>query len=165
MKKVKKIALAGLICTCAILLSYVEMLLPPFVPALPAIKAGLANIVIIFALYVLSFRYACAISLVRVCIITLLFGNPVMLVYSIAGALASLTVMWLLKKMRAFSVTGVSIAGGIFHNLGQILIAVVLFATPQLFYYMSVLTLTGTLAGVTVGVAGALVIRFYEKNS
>lgn len=102
MKKVKKIALAGLLCTCAILLSYVEMMLPPLVPALPAIKAGLANIVIVFSLYALSFKYACAISLVRVCIMTLLFGNPVMLVYSIAGATLSLFTMWLLKKRALF---------------------------------------------------------------
>ena len=146
-----------------LILAYVEALLPPLWAAVPGIKMGLPNIMILFLLYRCSLKDAAAVSLVRLFAVALLFGNVMTLAYSFAGAFLSLTVMALLKKSDRFSMIGVSITGGIFHNLGQILVAMLVLETAEIGYYMIVLTLTGTLAGVLVGVAGYLVLKYLKR--
>ena len=162
MKKTKKIALLGLTVSLAMIMSYIEVLFPLSF-AVPGIKMGLANIVIVFVLYRMSLKDACIVSLIRVFLVALLFGNTMSLAYSLAGAVLSLTLMALLKKTEKFSVVGVSISGGVMHNAGQILMAVILMGTAQIAYYLPVLIITGTITGVGIGLVAALVIDRVKK--
>jgi heptaprenyl diphosphate synthase len=157
--KTKKIALTGVLISVALVLSYLEVLLPPLYPTIPGIKVGLPNIVVIIALYKYGFKEACIISVIRVCIVSLLFGNAMTFAYSIAGALISILLMTLFKKLSVFSEVGVSIIGGIAHNIGQIIVAIILLNSTLIGYYMIVLTITGTLAGAFIGVAGSLLCK------
>ncbi|MBQ4150706.1 MAG: Gx transporter family protein [Clostridia bacterium] len=157
-KRVKRITYAGVLSAAAIILSYVEMLLPPIYSAVPGIKVGLPNIAIILALYIFGVRTAAVISFVRLTITALLF-NPSTFIYSLAGAALSLTVMVLLKKSGKFSEVGISVAGGVMHNFGQILVAICLLETVEIGYYMFVLAISGTLAGVFVGLASSFMIK------
>ncbi len=157
--KTKKIAILGVITSIALVLSYLESILPPIYAAIPGIKVGLPNIVIIFILYKYGLKEAVTVSALRVFIVALLFGNVMTLAYSLAGAMLSIFAMVLLKKLDKFSAVGVSIVGGVAHNLGQILVAVALLNSTLIGYYMIVLTITGTLAGVFVGLAGSLLIK------
>lgn len=154
----KQTALIGLCAAVALVLSYVESLFPPIYAAVPGIKMGLPNIVIVFLLYRLSVKHAATVSLIRVIAVAALFGNAMTLWYSLAGATLSLTVMALLKRIDRFSTVGVSVAGGVCHNLGQILVAMLVLQTAEIGYYMIVLTVTGTVAGVLIGLAGALLL-------
>ncbi len=163
MLKPKKLTLIGLLAALAIVLSYVEMLLPPIYAAIPGIKLGLANIVSVILLYTLSAKEAALLTLVRVLTVALTFGNLMTLTYSIAGAILSITVMTILKKTNLFSTIGVSIAGGVCHNLGQIIVAILITSTAEIGYYMIFLCITGILSGTLIGIAGALVIK-YTKN-
>lgn len=159
----KKIALLGVLTAVSMVLSYVEMLLPPIWSAVPGIKVGLPNIVILLLLYKFSFKEAAAVSLVRISLVSLLFGNAMIFLYSLGGAVLSLTVMWLLKKADFLSLTGVSVSGAISHNLGQIIVAIILLRTKEIGYYMIVLTFTGTVAGIFIGIIGAIVLRYFKK--
>lgn len=158
----KKIAFLGLFTTVALVLSYIEAILPPIYQAIPGIKVGLPNIIIIFMLYRFGLKEAVAVSLIRLVIVALLFGNGMTFIYSLAGATLSLLIMVILKKTNLFSTVGVSVAGGVFHNLGQILVAMFLLNSSQIGYYMIVLAITGTIAGVFVGIAGALLLKRTE---
>ncbi len=156
--KASKIAQYGLLTALALVLSYLESLIPPL--WVPGVKLGLPNLAVVFALYRLGWKDACAISLVRVVLVTLLFGNGAALAYSIAGAALSLSLMGLLKKTGKFSTVGVSVAGGVSHNAGQILVAMALLETSRLAWYLPVLWVSGTIAGVLIGiVSGVLVER------
>ena len=146
--KAKKLTFLSLAAAVALILSYVEVLLPPIVTAVPGIKIGLPNIVIIFLLYRFGVKDAAAV-----------FGNPVMLIYSIAGATLSLALMALCKKCGLFSAVGVSIVGGVSHNVGQILVAMLLLETAEIGYYMIVLAVSGTVAGIFIGLAGMAVLK------
>ncbi len=161
--KTKKIALLGVLTSVALVLSYLEALLPPVSSAVPGIKMGLPNIIIILILYRFSAKEAIVVSLLRVFIVALLFGNVMTLSYSLVGAFLSLILMWVFKKSDLFSVVGVSIIGGITHNLGQITVAIFLFKTIQIGYYMVVLAITGTIAGVLIGIAGSVLIKRLQK--
>jgi heptaprenyl diphosphate synthase len=124
---------------------------------------GLPNIIIIFLLYKFGLKEAVTVSLIRVFIVALLFGNVMTLAYSVAGAVLSLGLMTLFKKFDFFSQVGVSIIGGISHNLGQILVAIFLFDTIQIGYYMIVLSITGTIAGVIIGIISSILVKKLEK--
>lgn len=161
--KASKVARYGLLTALALVLSWVESLLPPL--GAPGVKLGLPNLAIVFALYRLGLKDACVISLVRVVLVTLLFGNGAALAYSIAGAALSLALMGLLKNTGKFSSVGVSVAGGVAHNAGQILVAMALLETSRLAWYLPVLWVSGTVAGVLVGViSGILVKRIPEQR-
>jgi heptaprenyl diphosphate synthase len=161
--KTKKVALLGILTSVALILSYLEAILPPIWSAVPGIKMGFPNIVIIFILYRFSVKEAAIVSFVRIFIVALLFGNVMTLAYSCAGAFLSIVLMATFKKINAFSVVGTSIVGGVAHNLGQILVAIFLFDTVQIGYYMAVLAVTGTIAGVFIGIAGAFLLKRLEK--
>ena len=158
-KTSRKLAYLGLCTAVALILAYVEVLLPPLYTAVPGIKLGLPNIAILFVLYRYGMRYAAAVSFVRMAVIALLFGNPMTFVYSLAGAALSLLVMSLLRRLDFLSVVGVSVAGGVFHNVGQILMAMLLLGTAELGYYLIVLAITGTVSGIFVGLCGGLAVR------
>ena len=161
--KTKKIALLGVLTSVALVLSYLEAIIPPIYAAVPGIKVGLPNIVIILALYKFGFKEALSISLLRVFIVALLFGNVMTLAYSLAGAILSLIIMVLIKRTDRFSHVGVSVVGGVSHNLGQVLVAMALLNSTLIGYYMIVLTITGTLAGVAVGIVGSILLKKIQK--
>lgn len=163
MTKLKKIATLGVLASLAMVLSFVETLLPPIYAAVPGIKIGLANIVSVFLLYKFSVKDTAIVTLIRVLTIAMLFGNIMTLSYSLAGAVLSITVMALLKKTKLFSTVGVSIAGGVAHNLGQIIIAIFITSTIEIGYYMIFLCISGVLSGTLIGIVGALVLK-YTKN-
>ena len=160
--KTKKVAMLGLTIAFAMIMSYIEALVPLSF-AVPGIKMGLANIVIIFVLYKIGTKEAILVSLIRVILVSLLFSNVMAMAYSIAGAVLSLSVMWLLKNTDKFSFIGVSIAGGIMHNVGQIIMAVILLGTEQIALYLPVLIITGTATGVVIGIVSGLVINRFKN--
>lgn len=161
--KASKVAQYGLLTALALVLSYLESLIPPL--WVPGVKLGLPNLAVVFALYRLGWKDACAISLVRVALVTLLFGNGAALAYSVAGAALSLSLMGLLKRTGKFSTVGVSVAGGVAHNAGQILVAMALLETARLAWYLPVLWVSGTIAGVLIGiVSGVLVERVPDQK-
>ncbi|MBE6628144.1 MAG: Gx transporter family protein [Ruminococcaceae bacterium] len=140
-------------------LAYAELLLPPLFTAIPGIKLGLPNIAIIFVLYRIGLGEAAAVSLVRMVAVSMLFGNPVTLAYSLAGGVLSLAGMAILKKTDLFSTVGVSVAGGVLHNVGQILMAMLLLGTAELGYYLIVLAITGTVSGILIGLCGGYLVK------
>ncbi len=146
-----KIALCGVLTSLAAIFSYVEAIIP-FNFGVPGIKLGLANVVIVFALYTLGTSYAVIISIVRIIIVSSLFSSPAVAMYSLAGALLSLVCMALLKKTGKFSTVGVSMAGGVFHNLGQLAVAAAVVETLQLLYYLPVLIFAGMITGILIGI-------------
>ncbi len=154
----KKLTTLAVTVAVAMVLSFVESRIPAFV-SIPGVKVGLANIAVIFALYKLGWREAAAVSVVRVFLVSLLFGSVVSLAYSIAGAVLSLAVMMLVKRIGLFSELAVSVVGGITHNIGQILVAFLLLETEVVFYYLPFLLVTGIIAGIAVGAVSALLVR------
>ncbi len=156
-KQSRRLAFLGLCTAVSLILAYVEAILPPLFTAIPGIKLGLANIVIVFILYRYRTLDAALVSFVRITVSALLFGNPMTLAYSAAGAVLSIAIMTLLRKLDFLSVIGVSVAGAVFHNIGQILTAMLLLRTAELGYYLIVLTLTGTVSGIFVGICGGIV--------
>lgn len=160
----KKITVLGLCTAVALILAYVESMLPPLFHAVPGIKIGLPNIIIVFVLYRFGLREAVIVSLIRMLAVSFMFGNMMALVYSLAGAFLSMLVMAVLKKLNFLSVVGVSVAGGVFHNVGQILMAMWLLGTAELGYYLIVLTVTGTVSGIFVGLCGASIVKRIPKK-
>lgn len=161
--KTREIAETGLLITLAMVLSYVESLIPAFV-AIPGIKVGLANIVVVYALYRLDFKHAFLISLLRVLLSALLFGTVLTLAYSAAGAFLSLVGMSILKRTGLFGTTAVSVSGAVLHNLGQIAVAAALLGTGALFYYLPFLIISGVVTGVVIGLVSAMLIRRVGKE-
>ncbi len=158
-KKSQRVALLGLFTALAMVLAYVEILLPPLFTAIPGIKLGLPNIAIIFVLYRMGVWDAAAVSFVRILAVSILFGNPMTFAYSVAGGLLSLTAMALLKHFDFLSMIGVSVAGGVLHNVGQILMAMLLLETAELGYYLVVLAVTGTISGILIGLCGGFAVK------
>ena len=155
--KTKKLTLLALITAAAMILSYIESLLPSV--AVPGVKMGLANIAVIFALYRLGWKEALGISLVRVAMVSTLFGSLGALLYSLSGAVLSLLVMALLKRADRFSSTGVSVAGGVAHNAGQVLMAMLLLGNAKLAYYYPILVISGVAGGILTGLTAGMLIR------
>ena len=148
----------------ALIFSYVEVLIP-FNIGIPGIKLGIANIVIIIVLYYLGPKYAITVNVVRVLIAGLLFNGLFGALYSLAGAIVSFIVMIALKKTNIFSVVGVSMAGGVAHNLGQILIAAILVANLKIFLYFPVLIISGVITGAIIGILAGLMLRKLPKQN
>lgn len=147
----RKTAYLGVMLALALICSYVEVLIP-FSIGIPGMKLGLANIVIVFALYTLGEKEAYVLSIARILISGFMFGNVMAIAYAFAGGMLSLTVMSLLKKTKLLSVISVSIAGGIAHNIGQILIASWVVSNYSVLYYLPVLMVAGFLTGALIGI-------------
>ena len=159
-KRTQKLTLLGVLAAMALILSYAEAMLPPIWAAVPGIKIGLPNVLIIFVLYKFGLKEAAAVSLVRILISAMLFGSVMTLAYSLAGGALSLVLMAILKKIGIFSTVGVSVVGGIAHNFAQILVAVALLGNWQIGYYMAILVFSGTIAGILVGILGSLTVKY-----
>ena len=156
-RSAKTITLLGVCTAAAMVLSYVETLIPvPF--AVPGVKLGLANLVAVFLLMKLDWRYAAPVSLIRVLLTALLFGNAASLAYSAAGAILSMLVMTGAKRIKAFSPVGISVIGAVFHNVGQILMAIILTDTAQIAFWLPPLIISGVLTGAAVGAVGAVLV-------
>ena len=162
--KSKKIAYYGLCIALAFVLSYVESLFPTFI-AVPGVKLGLTNLVVLIALVKISKKDAFFINMIRILLVGLTFGTAFSLLYSFAGGILSFLVMMLFYGKNRFSVIGVSVAGGVAHNVGQILVAMMALESKALVYYLPVLILSGTLAGVVVGILCGEVVKRLPNHS
>ena len=156
--RTKKLTTLGLSVALALILSYVESLLPPLV-AVPGVKAGLPNVVILFLLWRYGWKEAGAVSLIRLLLSAALFTGFAAFFYGLAGAALSLAGSALLKRTGRFSPLGVSAAGGVLHNLGQIALAALILDSGYIFAYLPVLLLSGTAAGALVGLLAGILIR------
>lgn len=146
----KKAAYLGLFSAVAIIFGYVESLIPVFA-GIPGIKLGLANLAVLFILDRYTFREAAIVSFIRIVVIGFMFGNLFSILYSLSGAALSLTVMTLLKKKTDFSLMGISVAGGVTHNMGQLLVAMLLVENTGLLYYAPALLVSGVVTGLLIG--------------
>ena len=153
-----KLTELALLTASALILYVVELQLPVLVP-IPGAKLGLANIVTMVILYTLGFVAAALLSAARILLSGMLFGSGFAMVYSAAGAAMSMLVMALLKKTKKFSSVGVSVAGGIFHNVGQIIVAMLVLETKALAYYLPILILSGLAAGILIGILSGILTK------
>ncbi len=158
--KTKQIALFGMLVALAFIFSYIEHLIP--LPLPTGVKLGAANIVVIFALYMLDIKEAFAISMVRIILFGFAFGISTV-PYSLAGALLSLLVMMLMKHSGKFGITGVSVAGSVLHNVGQTLVAMALLGKNTV-YYFPLLLFSGIIAGILIGIISSVVLQKVQKH-
>ena len=152
------VALYGMLISIALVASYIESIIPIPYPVY-GMKIGLANIIIVWVLYSLGAKAAAIISFARVLIAGFLFGNFYSIIFSLVGAGLSLGIMFLLKKTKKFSIVGVSIAGGVTHNLGQIIVAAVVLENIRITYIFPILMVSGVVAGIAIGILGGILFR------
>lgn len=153
---IKKMTVLALSVTLAMILSFVESQIPPL-STVPGVKLGLANIVAVVLLYLYGWREACAVSLIRILLTALLFGNAFALIYSLSGGALSLLIMIFAKRFLPFGKVGVSVLGALMHNVGQILAAIAVMRTLAISLYLIPLVVTGTVSGVLVGILAAVI--------
>ncbi len=156
--RIQFLAFSAMFAALALIFSYIEALIPIPIPV-PGVKLGVANLVIIIALYRMGFRRALSINCVRIALAGLLFSGVFGMIYSFAGGVLSLIVMQLLKRTGLFSMVGVSMAGGAIHNLGQLIAACLVVSTPSLMSYFSLLLFTGLIGGILIGILAYTVER------
>lgn len=158
----KKIALCGVLTALAMIFSYIESVIPIPIPV-PGIKLGVANIAVITILYVLGVKEAIVINLLRIALTALLFGNVNSFLFSISGAVLSLTIMIIMKRLDFFSCIGVSVCCGVMHNVGQIIAAVFIMGSEAIVLYLPVLIVSGVFTGVVIGVVSGIVAKHVKK--
>lgn len=158
----KKIPYYGLFAALAILMGYVEMMIPVPVP-IPGVKLGLANVIVIIMMYFMDTKSAFFVSLIRVLLSGLLFAGFAGLLYSLSGALLSFVVMALLKKTGKFSIVGISIAGGVFHNVGQIIVAALAVENVKMAYYLPFLLVSGVVTGMLIGIVAKTALGYLKR--
>ncbi len=154
----RKVSYIGVLTALALILSYIESLIP-FAFGIPGMKLGLTNIIVVIALYELSPKDALLISFLRILLAGFMFGNAFSIIYSLAGGLLSFLVMWGMMRLTKLSLISVSVCGGISHNLGQILIAMLLLSNYHLIYYFVLLSIAGFVTGLLIGIISNEVIR------
>lgn len=160
-KKAKIVAVYGMLIALACVLSYIEALIPLPLPA--GVKLGLANLVTLVALYTVGGRGAVMVSLVRIILVGFTFGNMGSMLYALAGGVLSLLIMILAKKTGWFSQVGISVLGGVFHNIGQLMVAALVSETGGVFVYLPFLLIGGVVAGVLIGILGGIMVERLEK--
>ncbi|MEG1847506.1 MAG: Gx transporter family protein [Lachnospiraceae bacterium] len=158
----RKTALLSVLLAFAMILSYIESLVPFYFGA-PGIKLGLANLVVVLLLYLFGWKEALSINLLRIVLSGFLFGNLYAILYSLAGGILSFCVMLVIKKMPRFSIVSVSICGAVSHNIGQILVAMVVVQTAAIAYYIPVLLLAGLMTGFLIGTIALQVEKRIRK--
>ena len=159
-----RVAHFGVYTALALIFSYVETLIPINF-GIPGVKLGLANLIIVVALYKMSVKEAYVLSVVRVVLAGFIFANLFSIIYSLAGGLLSLTVMAVLKKSNQFSTVGISMAGGVFHNVGQLLMAIIVLESFNIAYYFPVLLISGVLTGLLIGIIANEMLKRLHKLS
>lgn len=161
-KDINKIAMRSLLVALALVFSWIEAHIPASF-MVPGMKLGLTNLVVLVALYKLSAKDAFILNVIRIVIVGITFGNAFSMIYSLAGAMTSFIVMYVLKRFTSLNVVAVSIAGGIFHNVGQIIIAMFVLESVMLVYYLPFLWASGIVAGAVIGIVSGLVIKRLPK--
>ena len=156
--RTKRVAYLGLFIALAFVFSYIEFLIPVNI-GVPGAKLGLANLVIIVVLYLFGEKDAIALSVIRIVLVGFTFANVASMLYSLAGAALSMLAMVLVKRTGLLSIAGVSVLGGVFHNIGQIIVAILVLETASLVYYLPVLLIAGIVSGVVIGLLGAMVTK------
>lgn len=153
-----KVAYMGVFLALALLLSYVESLIP-FYFGIPGVKLGLTNLIVVIMLYCVGAKEAFAISMLRIVLAGFMFGNAFSILYSLAGGILSFAIMYLVKKTNKFHMLSVSICGGIAHNIGQLVIAVFIVNTYYILYYAPILLIAGVLTGFAIGILSSEITR------
>ena len=152
------VALYGMFISVALVMSYIEAIIPIKLPV-PGMKLGLANIIVIWVMYAMGIKPAVIISILRVLLSGFLFGSIYSMLFGLAGAALSITVMYFVRKINKFTMVGVSIAGGVSHNIGQIIVAVFILGNVRISYYLPFLMISGIVAGVAIGIIGSILYR------
>lgn len=158
----KRVAKCGLLIALAMVFSYVEVLIP-FNFGIPGIKLGLANLIVVVGFYSMKTTDVIAVSLVRIFLSGLLFGNLMSILYSLSGGILSIIVMLLLKRLHRFSIVGVSIVGGVFHNIGQIIVAMLILENFAVAVYLPPLLIAGTITGMLIGILAMRMLPVIKK--
>lgn len=160
----RKVAGCGMLIALAMVFSYVEVLIPINF-GIPGMKLGAANLVIVIGLYLLKPQEVLMISMIRIFLMGYMFGNGVSLLYSFAGGIVSFLLMAVIRKMKGFSVVGVSIIGGVSHNIGQLLAAAWIIRNRNLFYYLPALLAAGTATGALIGILSGKILHVVEREA
>lgn len=160
--KSKSIATFGMLIALAFIFSYIESLIPIPIP-IPGVKLGLANLVVIAGLYTMGGKHAFILSMIRIILVGFTFGNPSTMMFSFAGGFLSWFFMVLLYKRKLFSIVGVSIIGGVAHNIGQILIAIRIVNNTKLIFYLPFLLVSGAVTGILIGIIGSIIVVRLKK--
>lgn len=147
----KKVAFIGLLIAFGLALSFLESLIPQVIP-IPGVKLGLANFAVLMTLYLFGFKEALIMNFARILLASMMFGSAFSFIYALSGALLSILIEVLLIKIEKMSEIGVSVVGGIAHNVGQILLAIIITKTIGVFYYLPFLIVSGILAGIVIGI-------------
>lgn len=161
-KKAKTVAEYGVLIALAMVLSFVEMLIPNPIPV-PGVKLGLANLVTIVGLYLIGIPGTVAVTVLRIVLVGLTFSNPFTMIYGLSGSLLSLLIMAVARKREWFSQIGISVLGGIAHNIGQLSFAALIVHTAGVFYYLPALLIAGTAAGAVIGLLGGIITERLQK--
>ena len=146
----RRVSSGAMLVALAMIFSYVESLIPINL-GIPGIKLGVANLVTVTGLYILAPMEVLLVVILRVLLVGFMFGNGMSILYSLAGAALSMTVMTLMLKKTSFSLIGVSVAGGVSHNIGQLIIAMLIVQNASVFVYAPALLVAGVAAGVVIG--------------
>ncbi len=158
----KRIAYCAMLTALAMIFGYVEALFP-FSFGIPGMKLGLANLVIVTALYLLPAYQVFCIQVARIVLISFLFGNMSMMLYSIAGGVLSFFVMYVLKYRTGYSIIGVSVAGGVSHNIGQLLVACIVVENSKVILYLPILLIAGVVTGALIGIVAQRIRSTVKK--
>lgn len=153
-----KITIRAMLIALAFVLSWLESQIPYFF-AIPGMKLGLSNLVVLIALYHLSSADAFVLNMVRIILVSFTFSNMAALPYSLAGGMLSFAAMYLLKRYTKFSIRLVSVFGGICHNIGQILIAMIVLQNTSIIWYLPYLWISGIIAGIAIGFICEMVLK------
>lgn len=161
--KIRKVANCALLIALAMVLSYVEALIPINF-GIPGVKLGIPNLVIVVGLYLLKPHEVFIISMLRVILVAAMFGNGMSLMYSLAGGILSFAAMALLSRAKGFSMIGISILGGVCHNIGQIIVAAVAVENLKIMYYFPVLLIAGIVTGAVIGIISGRILKIAQKT-
>ncbi|HPF88804.1 MAG TPA: Gx transporter family protein [Candidatus Limiplasma sp.] len=159
MKRTQKLAFSAVLISIMMVLGWLESFLP--VSPIPGIKLGLANSVLIIALYWLGIPASFQIMIIKNVLLGLMMGNPMMIPYSLCGGFLSLTMMSLLYRRKGISPIGVGITGGVFHNIGQVALAMIILQTPSLIFYLGLLLPAGAAMGFITGTVAKTLFKHF----
>jgi heptaprenyl diphosphate synthase len=158
----KKIATCAMLTSLAMIFTYIEALIPINI-GIPGVKLGLANIVIVIALYILPTYQVFCIQMARIILISFMFGNMSAMLYSLAGGLLSMMAMTILKRTNLFSITAISIVGGVTHNIGQLIVAMIVVKTINIAVYTPILMIAGLITGCIIGMLSYKILQILKK--
>lgn len=160
----RKVSTGAMLVALAMIFSYVESLIPINF-GVPGIKLGVANLVTVTGLYLLAPMEVLAVVILRILLTGFMFGNGMSIVYSLAGGILSFLVMLMMKRIKGFSMIGVSIAGGVSHNIGQIAVAMCVLENRKLMYYLPSLLIAGTITGILIGLVSQKILPAVRQGA